>query len=101
MGWSTPIVPPLYVLSSMVISTLTLPRGLEAKLYHSSVRIQTAGNIIVDGWVLSITCIVAWTTFECPCIRSKYAPTRPPYQDQAYSVSLAECTPTYPPPALI
>ena len=42
IGWSGDIVPPEYVRSSSVASTLTLPRGFRRKLYHSSRRVHGA-----------------------------------------------------------
>ncbi|GIV62330.1 MAG: hypothetical protein KatS3mg044_1196 [Rhodothermaceae bacterium] len=59
MGWSCPIVPPPYVVSSRTASTCTFPRGFVRKLYHSSVRTQRAGSIAVEGCTRSTTFTVA------------------------------------------
>ena len=36
--------------SSSVASTRTAPRGLRAKLYHSSIRVHRRGKPTVEGW---------------------------------------------------
>ena len=75
-------------------------RGLVRKLYHSSSRTQRRGRCLVAAVPRSRTFTVA--TWNCaltePGWSRKYAPTRPPYQAQSYSVSEAAWMPAYPPP---
>src|SRR5215213_7131453 len=86
-----------YVFSSTVVSTRTFGRGLERKLYHSSVRVQRFGNSAFAGLLRPATFIVAswncWLTPATPGWSRKYAPTRPPYHGQSYSVSAAAWIP--------
>src|SRR3954447_2741849 len=110
IGWSVPAgTAPVYVDVSVVsrMCRSVLSRGLYAiaaapppltglskvwKLYHSSVRFQTAGSVAVEESVESSRSTVpvgvpfGWSL--------KYAPTSLPYQGQVYSVSAAEWMPT-------
>ncbi len=69
-------------------------------MYHSSSRVQRFGRRFVAALRRSSTFTVAvWNcSFTLPGWSRKYAPTRPPYQAQSYSVSDAEWMPAYPPP---
>src|ERR1039457_4589171 len=75
------------------------PRGLEMKLYHSSVRTQCSGRPAVEGFFLSSISTVACTIAEWFVNRAQSAS---PYQGQVPSVATSPATPawiaTRPPP---
>ena len=64
-------------------------------MYHSSVRTQRRGSRAVEASRAATSIAAGWIGGWL----RKYAPTSSPYQGQPYSVSAAEWTPAYPPPA--
>lgn len=77
--------PGLYVRSSAVTSTCTLPRGLASKLYHSSLRVHRSGRLAVDGCFLSATMAVPWSTPGCS---GMWAPPLMVWSHHGYSLSM-------------
>src|SRR5689334_12181320 len=78
--------------------TCDLPRTLAAKLYQPpSVRSQYCGRVLLASWTRSMTLTVALCAGALP---EERVPSRSVMNDQDESVSIAEPTPTKPPPFL-
>ena len=98
----TPSLPSssMYVLSSSVASTCTLPRGSAVKLYHSSLRTQAAGRPCVEGWFGSSIWTVAFWNWLAPAgwLRNCAPPFMSVIHCQSRSALVCEWMPTRPLP---
>lgn len=91
------MAPPAYVFSSTVARTCETPRTFAAKLYHRSVVVHRSGSDADAGCTRSATVTVAaLASVGAPAAR---VPSTLSRKAQPGSASMAECTPTKPPPS--